>query len=137
VSLILTVFFDDPFWVGLFTLSEGAQAQYCRVVFGGEPSDLEIYDFLQRNYHNLKFSKSLPAPPEEPAIKNPKRRQREVSKSLQQRAGEKKSYEIIKQSLQQTQKALKKAARKQREIEHQDLIYQIKQTKKKEKHRGH
>jgi hypothetical protein len=137
MSLSLTVFFEDPFWVGLFILSEDAQARYCRVVFGGEPSDIEIYDFLQSNYRYLQFSESLPAIYEATAIKNPKRRQREVSKILQQRSGEKKSYEIIKQSIQESQKSLKKAERQQKAAERQDLIFQIKQAKKKAKHRGH
>jgi len=137
MSFCLTVFFEDPFWVGLLTISEGATAKYCRVVFGGEPSDIEIYNFFHRNYYNLKFSESLPAMQEKPPVKNPKRRQREVSKNLHQRSGEKKSYEVIKRSMQHSQKARQKTACKQREMEHQSYIMQVKKAKMKEKHRGH
>ena len=137
MSLTLTVFFEDPFWVGLFTITEGTTAQYCRIVFGKKPSIKEIYDFFHRNYHDLKFSESLAAVPEAPLVKNPQRRQREVSKSLHKRLGEKKSYEVIKQSIQHSQNTIKRAARKQRDIENEDYIQQVKQAKRKEKHRGH
>jgi hypothetical protein len=137
MSLILTVFYEDPFWVGLFTISEGATARYCRVVFGKEPSDREIYEFVQRNYRNLHFSESLPAAPAVPSIKNPKRRQREAGRNLQQRTGEKKSYQLIKETLKQGQKAVRKADRKQLQEEQEAHILQVKQTKRKEKRRGH
>jgi hypothetical protein len=137
MSFSLRVFFEDPFWVGLFTISEGASAQYCRVVFGGEPSEIEIYDFFQRNYYNLKFSESMPAVPEEHLDINPKRKQREVAKNLHERSSEKKSYEIIKQSMLNGQKARQNIARKQQKMERDAHTMQVKLAKRKEKHRGH
>jgi hypothetical protein len=137
MPFFLKVFFDNPFWVGLFTISEGTTAQYCRIVFGEEPSDNEIYDFFQRNYRNLKFSELLPAEPEELLAKSPKRRQREINKSLQKHSVENKSYQTIKQSLQQSQKTHQKAARKQQIIKHEAYVMQVKKAKRKENHRGH
>jgi hypothetical protein len=137
MSLNLRVFFEDPFWVGLFTISEGEKARYCRVVFGGEPSDTEIYDYLQRKYNDLKFSELLPAVQVEPTVKNPKRRQREAAKNLSMRASEKKSYEVIKQSMQLSQKALQKTACKEKELESKAYIARLKRVKKIEKHKGH
>ena len=51
----LTVFFDDPFWVGLFERVEKDKLSVCRVVFGAEPKDYEVYDFILKNYNPLKF----------------------------------------------------------------------------------
>lgn len=55
----LTVFFDDPFWVGVFERIEENKLSVCRVVFGAEPKDYEVYDFILKNYSNLKFSSSI------------------------------------------------------------------------------
>ena len=56
ISAQLTVFFDGRFWVGVLELRErrrGAEAndqggtvRAVRHVFGAEPSDVELYDFL-------------------------------------------------------------------------------------------
>lgn len=137
MSFNLTVFFEDPFWVGLFSIVEGDSACYCRVVFGGEPSDIEIYQYLHNNYRNLHFSDALPVVIEEPRIKNPKRRQREANRKLQQTPGEKKSYTVIKQTLQSQQKEIHKTDSKKKAIEHEEYVLKLKQIKRKEKHKGH
>jgi hypothetical protein len=137
MSLNLTVFFEDPFWVGLFSIVEGQLVRYCRVVFGGEPSDIEIYQYLHSNYRNLQFSEALQVYIEEPKIKNPKRRQREANRKLQQTPGEKKSYAVIKQTLQSQQKEIHQIVRKQNTLEHEEYVHKLKQIKRKEKHKGH
>lgn len=35
----LTVFFDDPFWVGVFMRVEDDRIAACKVMFGAEPRD--------------------------------------------------------------------------------------------------
>ena len=55
----LTVFFDNPFLVGVFECVEKNKLSVCRVVFGAEPKDYEVYDFILKNYKNLKFGSSL------------------------------------------------------------------------------
>ena len=55
----LTIFFDNSFWVGVFERVEGNKLSVCRVVFGTEPKDYEVYDFILKNYKNLKFGSSL------------------------------------------------------------------------------
>lgn len=44
VGLELNVLFDDPFWIGVFYLTNGDKCYVERVVFGQEPSDGEIYE---------------------------------------------------------------------------------------------
>ena len=34
----------------------GGQLEACRIVFGAEPKDYEVYDFLLKNWHRLRFS---------------------------------------------------------------------------------
>ena len=48
-SLTLTLFHDGQFYVGIFERREGKQLSVCRVVFGAEPKDGEIMDFLNRD----------------------------------------------------------------------------------------
>ena len=61
VSGKLTVFFEEPFWIGVFErLSEG-KLSVCKVTFGAEPKDYEIYDFVLKNYGRLRFSPAVAA----------------------------------------------------------------------------
>ena len=46
VSGKLTVFFDEPFWVGVFGCVSDGKLSVCKVTFGAEPKDYEIYDFV-------------------------------------------------------------------------------------------
>ena len=42
----LTVFFEGPFWVGVFERVEDGKLSVCRVVFGSEPRDYEVWEFI-------------------------------------------------------------------------------------------
>ena len=79
----LTVFFEDPFWVGVWERVEDGRLMVCKITFGAEPRDAEVYAFLLENYRRLQFS-----PPVEavlrPAASNPKRRQRAARKATGQ-----------------------------------------------------
>ena len=82
VSVKLTVFFEDSFWIGVIErISEGGLS-VCKVTFGAEPKDYEVLDFLLRNYDRLRFSPAVAAAVKE-AVRNPKRIQREVHKQVQ------------------------------------------------------
>ena len=54
-----TVLFDDPFWVGIFERLEGDKLSVCKVTFGAEPTDAQIYDFLMSHYNKLQFSRPI------------------------------------------------------------------------------
>ena len=41
----LTVFFEDPFWVGVFERIEDGKLSVCKVTFGAEPKDYEVWDY--------------------------------------------------------------------------------------------
>jgi len=40
---VLTVYFADPFWVGIYERTDSSGYAVCKVTFGSEPSDTEIY----------------------------------------------------------------------------------------------
>ena len=74
---ILTVFFEEPFWVGVFERMEKGKLSVCKVTFGAEPKDYEVWEFVLRHYQDLKFSPVIKAELKQSAD-NPKRRQRSV-----------------------------------------------------------
>ena len=75
----LTVFFEEPFWVGIFERIEDGKLSVAKVTFGAEPKDYEVQEYIQKCYFSLKFS-----PVVETVVKdikrNPKRMQREAKK---------------------------------------------------------
>lgn len=133
VSGKLTVFFEEPFWVGVFERVSDGKLSVCKVTFGAEPKDYEIFDFVLKNYYRLRFSPAVETDVKE-AGRNPKRVQREVRKQVQNTGIGTKSQQALK--LQQQLKTERKTvSREQREAERQRQ-FELKQQKRKEKHRG-
>ena len=51
----LTVFFEEPFWVGIFERIEDGKLSVAKVTFGAEPKDYEVQEYIQKCYFSLKF----------------------------------------------------------------------------------
>ena len=75
----LTVFFEEPFWVGIFERVENGKLSVSKVTFGTEPKDYEIWEFVLKEYDRLRFSPSVEVTEKE-LTKNPKKLQREIQK---------------------------------------------------------
>ena len=128
VSGKLTVFFEEPFWVGLFECISEGKLSVCKVTFGAEPKDYEVYDFVLKNYYQLRFSLAVATDVKESG-RNPKRIKREVRKQIQNTGiGTKSQQEQLK-----TER--KTVSREQREAQKQRQ-FELKQQNRKEKHRG-
>ena len=134
VSGKLTVFFKEPFWVGVFERVSDGKLFVCKVTFGAEPKDYEVYDFVLKNYYRLRFSPAVATDVKE-AGRNPKRVQREVRKQVQNTGIGTKSQQVLKLQQEQLKTERKTMSREQREAEKQ-WQYELKQQKRKEKHRG-
>ena len=134
VSGKLTVFFEEPFWVGVFERVSDGKLSVCKVTFGAEPKDYEIYDFVLKNYYRLRFSPAVATNIKE-AGRNPKRVQREVRKQVQNTGIGTKSQQVLKLQQEQLKTERKIVSREQRETE-QQRRFELKQQKRKEKHRG-
>ena len=134
VSGKLTVFFAEPFWVGVFERVSDGKLSACKVTFGAEPKDYEIYDFVLKNYYRLRFSPAVATGVKE-AGRNPKRVQREVRKQVQNTGIGTKSQQVLKSQQEQLKTERKIVSREQREAEKQRQ-FELKQQKRKEKHRG-
>lgn len=134
VSGRLTVFFEEPFWVGVFERISEGELTVCKVTFGAEPKDYEVYDFVLKNYYWLRFSPAVATDVKE-TIRNPKRIQREVRKQIQNTGISTKSQQALKLQQEQLKIERKTLSREQREAEKQRQ-FELKQRKRKEKHRG-
>ena len=129
----LTVFFEEPFWVGVFERVSDGKLSVCKVTFGAEPKDYEVYDFVLKNYYRLRFSPAVATDVKE-AGRNPKRVQREVRKQVQNIGIGTKSQRALKLQQEQLKTERKVVSRGQREAEKQRQ-FELQQQKRKEKHR--
>ena len=134
VSGKLTVFFEEPFWVGVFERVSDGKLSVCKVTFGAEPKHYEIYDFVLKKYYQLRFSSAVATNVKETG-RNPKRVQREVRKQVQNAGIGSKSQQALKLQQEQLKTERKTVSREQREAEKQRQ-FELKQQKRKEKHRG-
>ena len=112
VSGRLTVFFEDPFWVGVFECISDGELSVCKVTFGAEPKDYEVYDFVLKNYYQLRFSPVVATDVKETG-RNPKRIQREVRKQVQNAGIGTKSQQALKLQQEQLKTAI---PQKEREV---------------------
>ena len=129
----LTVYFEDPFWVGVFERIENGKLSACKVTFGEEPKDYEVWEFVLKYYDQLKFSPSVDVVARKEAV-NPKRMQREIRKQSAAGIGTK-SQQALQLHREENKMERKAASREQREAEKQRQ-FALKQQKRKEKHRG-
>lgn len=131
----LTVCFEEPFWVGVFERSEDGKLSACKVTFGAEPKDCEVWEFVLRRYSALKFSPAVNAAQKQ-TPDNPKRRRREAEKQLRRSSVGTKSQQALAAQREELKTERKKITRQQKEAE-QQRRYDKKQQKRKEKHKGH
>ena len=131
----LTVFFEEPFWVGIFERIEDGKLSVAKVTFGAEPKDYEVQEYIQKYYFSLKFSPTVDTVVKD-IKRNPKRMQREAKKQMQETGIGTKSQQALK--LQQEQNKQERKVRSREKKEADELrMFELKQQKKREKHRGH
>lgn len=132
----LTVLFEDPFWIGLYERESDEKYEVCKITFGAEPKDYEVYQFFLDNWRELRFSLSIEAATIDERRKNPKRMQREAQKETQNTGIGTKAQQALKLQQEQGKLAWKERSKLQREAEEQRQ-FDLRQEKRKEKHRGH
>lgn len=134
----LQIFFEDPFWVGIFERTDNHGFAVCKVTFGAEPRGQEVLDYLQRYYYRLRFSPVVEGENlmEKSEHINPKRLLRNAKREMKQTGIGTKSQQALK-----LQHELVKTERKERSKEYREeelkRKFELKQQKKKEKKKGH
>jgi len=132
-----TVYYEDPFWVGVFE-EDDADGAYrcCRVVFGNEPTGPELFEFIRKQYAFLSFDSILQEEKRVEKRINPKRLARQTIRQMEETPHLNKAYEVIQKGYEERKSERKKEAKIKRE-EEQDLKFLLRSEKRKKKHKGH
>ena len=142
-TICLTVFFEDPFWVALAEFRQNDMLTVARHVFGGEPSEPEVYAFARDQLFAL-LAAALPHPETAEAadhaaplrVRNPKRASRAAHAAVAGHGGSTFAQEVVKHQIEQRQRARQQEARTTRDA---DAAYrrEVVRRKARERHRGH
>ncbi|MET3690023.1 hypothetical protein ABIC37_005574 [Priestia megaterium] len=134
----LTIYHDGQFWVGIIEVVEDGKLRAFRYVFGTEPKDTEILDFIYYkllNIINQSVHSGIDVEGRSDKKINPKRLQRQVAKQINKVGVSTKAQEAMKQEYEEKKKNKKKRAKQYRE-ELKDQKYLMKKQKAKAKHKG-
>ena len=136
VSIKLNVFFEETFWVGVFEKVYDGKYEASKVVFGAEPKDYEVYDFILEKFCDLKFTNPLCNELVKKRRVNPKRYQREIKKEVENKGIGTKAQLAMKLQ-QEVNKAERKIVSREEKEEEKQKRFELRQEKKNDKHRGH
>lgn len=131
----LTVLFDPPFWCGVFERESGGRYEACKVTFGAEPRDFEVYAFVLEHYTQLAFSPALAAGRSGERTVNPKRAQRLAREQSKPSGIGTKAQQALQLQREQGKAERKILSREAREAE-ESRRFQLRQAKRRKKRRG-
>lgn len=135
-----TVYFDDPFWVGLLEIRGPEGVRAARHVFGAEPTGPELLDFSVRGFGDL-LDRAMLAPPvveggaARPRVGNPKRAARAAARDRSARPVSTAAQEAMSRSYELAKAERRTEARERREAE-ADVRRERAREKAKARHRG-
>ncbi len=130
-----TILFEDPFWIGLYERVRDGTYEVCKITFGAEPKDYEVYSFLLQNWNKMRFTLPIKTEKIEKRKINPKRLQRQISSQLEDRGMGTKAQQVLQLQREQNKAAKRIKTKEQKEIERKQQ-YALRQEKKKAKHKG-
>ena len=135
VTSVFTVFFEDPFWVGVLEENYNGINYMGKHIFGAEPSNSELLLFYVYEFEKIKKLKIG-----ETGIKTKKmnfKKSINKSKKTQNKIGVgTKSQNLFKMAFEKTM-GIKKKERKIEELLNKEEKYKKKLEKKLEKKKGH
>lgn len=132
----LTVLFEEPFWVGIYERESDNLYEVCKITFGVEPKDYEIYEMILKEWNRLKLNSPIEIKSSDVKRVNPKRMQRAIKKQVLENGMGTKAQQALKLQQEQGKIEHKIRSREQREAE-KEYKFELKQQKRKKKHKGH
>ena len=130
-----TILFEDPFWIGLYERVRDGTYEVCKITFGAEPKDYEVYSFFFFFWNKMRFTLPIKTEKIEKRKINPKRLQRQISSQLEDRGMGTKAQQVLQLQREQNKAAKRIKTKEQKEIERKQQ-YALRQEKKKAKHKG-
>jgi len=133
----LTILFDAPYWIGLLELEDEGVLYAARHIFGAEPSDQEVYEFVQREVTQLLASMTagIPLAAAPRRTMSFKRMQRETKRAVLNTEITSRAYEAMRVQLEQHKQARQHTSREERE-QHREHKRAVAEMKAKARHRG-
>ncbi|MDR0267109.1 YjdF family protein [Paenibacillus sp.] len=133
----LTVFFDDPYWVGVVEVESEGKVMAGKHTFGAEPSLQQVWEFVQRELPTLveRLSIGVTANKAQRRAVNPKRMARLAARESRARGVNSASQEAMRLELEKRKKERPRLSKEQREalaVRKREIAVQ----KAKAKHRG-
>ncbi len=122
--------FESPFWIGIYERYADGLYEVCKITFGAEPKDYDVYEFFLQNQNRLKFSPPIKTEMAEERKINQKRMRREINKQLQNKGIGTKAQQALKLQREQNKLERKIKIREKKQAE-KDLKYALKCEKKK------
>jgi hypothetical protein len=135
IKITINIFFEDPFYVGIFERIIDGSLEVAKVIFGSEPSDQEVYNLIIKDSRKIKFSKPLEIDLRSDKKVNPKCLKHKIQKEIRQPEISTKSQQALKSQMESIKKNSKDLKRKNK-LMLEDYKYQKKLEKKKLKHKG-
>lgn len=137
-SCKLTVCFDGSFWVALVeNKNEKGETSVARHVFGSEPNDSQVEEFIHDHWYELHFCESLKVEKVGGKSINYKRLQRVIEKEIAANASKgTKSQQAIAQEREASKVERKHKSKQQKQAEAEEKRKKLKEKHKK-KHKGH
>ena len=132
----LTVRFEDPFWVLLYERGGGGTYEVCKLPFGAEPGDQEVYAFLLENWRSLRFSPPVAAKGPLERKVSPKRARREARRAVRPTAIGTKAQQALALQREEGKAARTRQSRQEREAE-EERKFTLRREKRREKRKGH
>ncbi|NQX40864.1 Protein of unknown function [Pedobacter steynii] len=137
----LTILFEQPFWIALFERIENDQ--YCvarSIISTSEPEGAEITDFLNNfDFDQLQYTGLVSNNQATKEKKSFKKRQKQTQKNMTNSRIKhvySKAQILLKEQLENVKKE-RKAVSKQDKITAEQRKFDIRQQKKKDRHKGH
>nr|WP_241735026.1 YjdF family protein [Paenibacillus alvei] len=133
----MTVFFEGPFWIGIVEDTVHGRLKACRHVFGAEPKDAEVLEFVEVFMMPLmeRVTQTAVGAQEQLRRINPKRLARRAVMEMKQRGISTQSQEALRLDYESRKKERTCRSREEREAL-QEKKRSIRIQKRKEKHRG-
>lgn len=132
----VTIIFEEPFWIGIFERSVDAEYEVAKYVFGREPKDVEVYQLIIEGYTKIRFSTPIKGEKQTTKKVNPKKLKKCISREVNQQYMGTKAQQALKQMHEEGKEARQTKHKVLKEAEAQRK-FELKQAKKKLKHRGH
>lgn len=132
----LTILFEDPFWIGLYEREDAGCYEVCKITFGAEPKDCQVYEFLLQNWRRLVFSPAVRCPVAGETRVSHKRAQKLIRRQMERPALGTKAQQALQLQREQQKQTRVADSREARQAE-QQRRFALRQEKRKKKHRGH